>query len=214
MLCRPQGHGAIGRIISMKNSNDSIWNQPATFRFVAQHLNHCATAVPFISLFVLLNFSFMVPCVINQWIRFQPDATIPVFISPFVLLNFSFMVPCVINQWIRFQPDAKIPVFISLFVLLNFSFMVPCVINQWIRNQPDATIPVFISFSLANVWIRVFTWDETSLLSKVFVYVFLSDNGKNPGINKRRLPYSNIVKRLNGTLSYLNQIWGLRTELR
>jgi len=42
----------------------------------------------------------------------------------------------------------------------------------------------------------------------------LSDNGKNPGINKRRLPYSNIVKRLNGTLSYLNQIWGLRTELR
>ena len=26
----------------MKNSNDTI--EPATFRFVAQHLNHCATA--------------------------------------------------------------------------------------------------------------------------------------------------------------------------
>ena len=29
----------------MKNSNDT-WIEPATFRFVAQHLNHCATAVP------------------------------------------------------------------------------------------------------------------------------------------------------------------------
>jgi len=30
----------------MKYSNDTIWDQPATFRFAAQHLNHCATAVP------------------------------------------------------------------------------------------------------------------------------------------------------------------------
>jgi len=30
----------------MKNSNDTIGNEPATFRFVAQRLNHCATAVP------------------------------------------------------------------------------------------------------------------------------------------------------------------------
>ena len=33
-LSRPQGHSAIVGI------------EPATFRFVAQHLNHCATAVP------------------------------------------------------------------------------------------------------------------------------------------------------------------------
>jgi hypothetical protein len=45
-LCRPQGHSAIGRIMSMKNSNDTSRIEPATFRFVAQHLNHCATAVP------------------------------------------------------------------------------------------------------------------------------------------------------------------------
>jgi hypothetical protein len=30
----------------MKNSNDTIWDQTNDFRFVAQHLNHCATAVP------------------------------------------------------------------------------------------------------------------------------------------------------------------------
>ena len=32
--------------MSMKNSNDIIWNRTSDFRFVAQHLNHCATAVP------------------------------------------------------------------------------------------------------------------------------------------------------------------------
>ena len=33
--------------MSIKNSNDTIWSEPATFRFVAQHLNHCATAVSY-----------------------------------------------------------------------------------------------------------------------------------------------------------------------
>ena len=34
--------------MSMKNSNDTIWDRTGDlpFRFVAQHLNHCATAVP------------------------------------------------------------------------------------------------------------------------------------------------------------------------
>jgi len=30
----------------MKTSNETTGIEPATFRFVAQHLNHCATAVP------------------------------------------------------------------------------------------------------------------------------------------------------------------------
>ena len=38
-LNRPQGHSAIGRITSMKNSNDTIGNR--TSDLVAQHLNHC-----------------------------------------------------------------------------------------------------------------------------------------------------------------------------
>jgi hypothetical protein len=35
----------------MPISNDTIWiffSEPATFRFVAQYLNHCATAVPYV----------------------------------------------------------------------------------------------------------------------------------------------------------------------
>jgi len=31
-----------------EKSNDTSWDRPATFRFVAQHLNRCATAVPHI----------------------------------------------------------------------------------------------------------------------------------------------------------------------
>jgi len=43
-LSRPQGHSAIGRIMSMKNPMTPAGIEPATFRFVAKHLNHCATA--------------------------------------------------------------------------------------------------------------------------------------------------------------------------
>ena len=32
--------------MSMKNPGTPAGIEPATFRFVAQHLNHCATAVP------------------------------------------------------------------------------------------------------------------------------------------------------------------------
>ena len=32
--------------MSMKNPVTAAGIEPATFRFVAQHLNHCATAVP------------------------------------------------------------------------------------------------------------------------------------------------------------------------
>ena len=34
--------------MSMKNPMTPAGIEPATFRFVAQHLNHCATAVPLI----------------------------------------------------------------------------------------------------------------------------------------------------------------------
>jgi len=44
-LSRPQGHSAIGRILCQKNSLTPAGIEPATFRFVAQRLNHCATAV-------------------------------------------------------------------------------------------------------------------------------------------------------------------------
>ena len=39
----------------MKNSNDTIWDRTATFRFVAQHLNHCATTVSLMQVIMLLS---------------------------------------------------------------------------------------------------------------------------------------------------------------
>jgi hypothetical protein len=39
MLIQPQGHSAAGRMMSMKNSTDTIEIEPATFRLVAKCLN-------------------------------------------------------------------------------------------------------------------------------------------------------------------------------
>ena len=69
-LSRPQGQSAIGRIMSMKIPMTPSRIEPATFRFVAQHLNHCATAVPnlnsvpklFMCLYMLINCTFSSIC--------------------------------------------------------------------------------------------------------------------------------------------------------
>ena len=46
-LSRSQIHSAIGRILCQRKiPMTPAGFEPATFRFVAQHLNHCATAVP------------------------------------------------------------------------------------------------------------------------------------------------------------------------
>jgi len=37
--------------MSMKNPLTPAGIEPATFRFVAQHLSHCATAVPFLDMY-------------------------------------------------------------------------------------------------------------------------------------------------------------------
>jgi len=46
-LSRPKGHSAKGKVLCQgKLPMTPAGIEPATFRFVAQHLKHCATAVP------------------------------------------------------------------------------------------------------------------------------------------------------------------------
>ena len=54
-LSRPQGPSAIGRIMSGKLPMTPTGIELATLQFVAQHLNHCATAVPIYDTVSLLN---------------------------------------------------------------------------------------------------------------------------------------------------------------
>jgi len=65
-LSHPQGHSAIGRILyQLKIPMTPAGIETATFRFVAQYLNHCATAVP--------DFSFHYIYVSSQQHKYSPS---------------------------------------------------------------------------------------------------------------------------------------------
>ena len=64
-------HSAIGRITSMKNPL-TAGIEPATFLFVAQHLNHCAAAVPRLSL-GLSNELLLSVCALNPYSHVSPS---------------------------------------------------------------------------------------------------------------------------------------------
>jgi len=67
-LSQPQGHSAIGRIMSMKNSMTPSGIEPATFQFVAQHHNHCATAVSYIYIYIYI---YIYMCIVIPRIALQ-----------------------------------------------------------------------------------------------------------------------------------------------
>jgi len=53
--------------MSMKNPLTPAGIEPATYRFVAQHLNHCATAVPlYYSIYVIYFTEVPVSCSIQK----------------------------------------------------------------------------------------------------------------------------------------------------
>jgi len=53
--------------MSMKNPLTPAWIEPATFRFVAQHLNHCPTAVPTVSTVTGINETVTATCRDRDW---------------------------------------------------------------------------------------------------------------------------------------------------
>ena len=58
--------GWVGRILCQWKIPTQAGIEPATFRFVAQHLNHCATAVPWLLQTMTKLFSYDI-CVWSHW---------------------------------------------------------------------------------------------------------------------------------------------------
>ena len=77
----PRGHSAIGKILCQwKIPMTPSGIEPATFRFVAHHLNHCATAVP------IQGIVFDVKWQRNQLILHHDDASCHNFLATQQLL--------------------------------------------------------------------------------------------------------------------------------
>ena len=102
-----QGHSAIGRILCQwKIPMTPAGIEPATFRFVAEHFNHCATAVPttksyFIkltqSLYSLTHISRVRDCrphwtasIRYQLLTVSPFKSFPSYLSP-TALNITYI---------------------------------------------------------------------------------------------------------------------------
>jgi hypothetical protein len=55
--------------MSMKNPMTPSGIEPATFRIVAQHINHCATAVPLSTVIVTMKYTFQNVLEVFLWME-------------------------------------------------------------------------------------------------------------------------------------------------
>ena len=84
----------------MKNSSDTSGFEPATFRFVAQHLNHCANAVPT---------HFTIPALITTDPEDEPSVLKHVHVEDTVKIKIKFSLKrCILLVYIiRLYYDAQ-----------------------------------------------------------------------------------------------------------
>jgi len=93
-------HSAIGRILCQ-------WKipmiEPATFRFVAQHLNHCATSVPHIYIYIYIYTQVFVCVCIYLCMCVCVDCPRVSIIRAPLQPNVTLVNPC--TGWICLQPS-------------------------------------------------------------------------------------------------------------
>ena len=86
--------------------------EPATFRFVAQHLNHCATAVQtfksyYINFFQLWAGKYVFFLSFTPKFRtfLSPSETIPETVKNAMVYELSIVIQCVMLQWLADHND-------------------------------------------------------------------------------------------------------------
>ena len=110
MLSRPQDQSAIGRILCQ-------WKIPmtpsgielATFRFVAQHLNHCATAVPLLKRSIW-NFTLLCTC-LSDLDKFRYNS------CPIIFINLN-------APWISKHLGHTSRIGVNEFLTVRFTFII------------------------------------------------------------------------------------------
>ena len=93
----PQGHSAIGRILCQwKIPMIPSRIEPAPFRFVAQHLNHCATTVPHIICTYVYVYTYIYIYFIINYINY---VLYIIYILCIVLCVYIYIYIYIYRQW-------------------------------------------------------------------------------------------------------------------
>ena len=139
-LSQPQGHSAIGRTLCQwKIPMTPAGIEPATFRFVAQHLNHCATAVPFIG---------SISCISSYMFRLVYRA----------IFRLVFRVVCMYNSLVLWKlRDLVLQIGVKIFVVILHKIYYGDKIKMWyftylVLNIIIKLLCVLAGRSAVDIW--------------------------------------------------------------